>query len=256
MPCITVAPVAFIPAMASMNESAVGSTAGFTSTMPATSGWRAASHAVMVPPIDSPATTMLRQRLCRSENAASAAPDQSSHRVSSMSSTVVPWPGRSGNSTVKPAAAKASASGRIDWQLPVKPCTTSTPSGPPAAEKGSAPGMMEGLASGTAATFRLDVRIFGAERLFPPVIGRWLPLRVLVDAVDGAHRRKALPAARAELGQDDDVHPVVEDGAKLRRAMAQTRVAVDAFRHLDPERDVLPLRVPDPIGNSLRPVRS
>ena len=57
-----------------------------------------------------------------------------------MSSTLVPWPGSSGSSVVKPAAAKASASGRIDCGEPVKPCRTRAPFGPPAAENGSAPG--------------------------------------------------------------------------------------------------------------------
>jgi hypothetical protein len=58
-----------------------------------------------------------------------------------MSSSVVPWPGSRGSSTVNPAAASASARPRIDWGLPVKPCSTSAPIDPPAAEKGSAPAM-------------------------------------------------------------------------------------------------------------------
>ena len=41
-----------------------------------------------------------------------------------------------------PAAARASARGRMDWGLPVKPWRTSTPSRAPSWEKGSAPGMM------------------------------------------------------------------------------------------------------------------
>src|SRR3954468_18612803 len=60
-----------------------------------------------------------------------------------MSSTLVPCPGRSGSDTVWPAAANASASGRIDCGLPVKPWTTSTPTSAfsplPSACQGSAP---------------------------------------------------------------------------------------------------------------------
>ena len=44
---------------------------------------------------------------------------------------------------------------------------------------------------------------------------------------------QALVAARAELGDDDHVDAVVEDGAELRRAVADARVAVDADRHVD-----------------------
>ena len=39
----------------------------------------------------------------------------------------VPWPGSSGISTAYPRAARSSAHGRIEAGLPVKPCTTSTP---------------------------------------------------------------------------------------------------------------------------------
>ena len=61
--------------------------------------------------MDSPATTTRSHRAARAWKWASAAADQSAHRVGSMSSTAVPWPGSSGSSTVKPAAAQASASG-------------------------------------------------------------------------------------------------------------------------------------------------
>ncbi len=53
---------------------------------------------------------------------------------------LVPCPGRRGSSTLKPASAKASASGRIELGLPVKPWSRRTPCGPFQAEKGSASG--------------------------------------------------------------------------------------------------------------------
>ena len=55
------------------------------------------------------------------------APDQSAQPVSIMSSTDVPCPGRSGNSTAYPAPCKAFASPRRDCGLPVKPWITSAP---------------------------------------------------------------------------------------------------------------------------------
>ena len=76
------------------------------------------------------------------------AADQFAQPVSSMSSMAVPWPGRSGNSTVNPASASASASPRIDCGLPVKPCNTSAPRVSPLAEYGSAPGIMEAATVG------------------------------------------------------------------------------------------------------------
>jgi hypothetical protein len=74
--------------------------AGLTHTMPAISGCRVASHTVSVPPIDRPATTTRSHRAARASYAASAAADQSAQPVAIMSSTVVPWPGSSGSSTV------------------------------------------------------------------------------------------------------------------------------------------------------------
>src|SRR5438094_6380307 len=153
-----------------------------------------------------------------------------------MSSTVVPCPGRRGSSTAKPAAANACASPRIDCGLPVKPWTTSAPRGPPVAEKGSAPARTAGSAVSV-------IGIFLAIGVLPPVLGCGGGLGVLVDAVDGTHGQ-ALAAARAQLGDDDDVHPVVEDGAELGRAVAQTGIAVDALGHLDAQCGQLPLRVP------------
>src|SRR5438552_11673036 len=148
-----------------------------------------------------------------------------------MSSADVPCPGSSGSSVANPAAANACASPRIDCGHPVKPCTTRAPCGPPAAENGSAPGSTS------------VIRVLRAERVLPPVVGRRVPVGVGNDAVDRAHGRQALLAPRAELGEDDHVDAVVEDGAELRRAVAQARVAVDADRHVDLERGVLPLLV-------------
>ena len=74
-----------------------------------------------------PPTTMRSARSARRWYAASTSPVQSAQRVVSMSSTVVPWPGRRGSSTWKPAPATASASPRIDDGLPVKPWSASTP---------------------------------------------------------------------------------------------------------------------------------
>src|SRR5438132_13868497 len=116
-----------------------------------------------------------------------------------MSSTDVPWPGSSGSSVANPAAANACASPRIDCGQPVKPCTTSAPCGPPGAENGSAPGSTS------------VIRVLRAERVLPPVPGRGLPVGVGDDAVDRADGREALLAARAQLREDDDVDPVVED---------------------------------------------
>src|SRR5581483_5092548 len=230
-----------IPCSISRNDSAGGSAAALTSTMPAISGWFSASHSVRVPPIDRPATTTLSQRVARSRYAASAVDDQSLQSVSSMSSMCVPWPGSRGSSTANPAAAKASARPRIDWGHPVKPCTTRAPLGPPGAENGSAPDRT-GCCSG--------IGILRREGLGPPVLGRGRRLRVLVDAVDRTHGH-AFAAARAELGDDDHVDPVVENGAELVGAVADAGVAVDALRHLDAQGGQLPLRVALPELDSL-----
>ena len=57
-----------------------------------------------------------------------------------MSSTVVPWPGRRGSSTAKPAAANASATPRIELGLPVKPWRHERAGRAAVADQGSAPG--------------------------------------------------------------------------------------------------------------------
>ena len=77
---------------------------------------------------DDPAPT---RAVSRSKPSATS-PDQSLHRVPSISSTVVPWPGSRGSSTSYPAPANASAMLRTEAGVPVNPCTTSTPLGEPA----------------------------------------------------------------------------------------------------------------------------
>ena len=57
---------------------------------------------------------------------------QSSQVVMFMSCHRVPCPGRRGRATVRPASASASAHGRMDCGLPVKPWHISAPTGPPA----------------------------------------------------------------------------------------------------------------------------
>src|SRR5581483_2598884 len=152
--------------------------------------------------------------------------------VSSMSSMAVPCPGRRGSSTAKPAAANASARPRIDCGLPVNPWTTRAPWGPPGAEKGSAP----------ASTACSGIRVLRREGLGPPVVRCRSGSGILVDAVDRAHGH-ALAAARTELGDDDDVDAVVEDGTEMVGTVADARVAIDALRHLDTKRGQLPFRV-------------
>src|SRR4029079_608168 len=78
------------------------------------------------------------------------------------------------------------------------------------------------------------------------------PVGIGIDAVDRA-RGQALVAAAAELGDDHDVGAVVEDRTELRGAVTQARVTVDALRHLDAHRRVLPLRVALVISDALAP---
>src|SRR5947209_5023773 len=228
-------PLSRMPCSISRNDSAGGSAAAFTRTIPAISGWCSASHNVSVPPIDRPPTTTLSQRSASSVYAASALADQSAQDVSSMSSMAVPWPGSRGSSIAKPAPAKAWARPRIDCGQPVKPWSTRAPCGPPGAEKGSASG----------STGYSGIGVLRREGLGPPVLGRGRRLRVLVDAVDWADGH-ALAAARAQLRNDDHIDAVIEDGAELVGAVTDAGVAVDAFRHLDAQRGQLPLRVAFP----------
>lgn len=93
------------------------------------------------------------------------------------------------------------------------------------------------------------------QGLPPPGLGRRRPVRVLVDAVDRAGV-DALAATRAQLRDDDHVDAVVEDRAELGRTVPETRVAVDALRHLDTQRRVLPFRVPLPRFQTFRSCRS
>src|SRR3954466_9959398 len=78
------------------------------------------------------------------------------------------------------------------------------------------------------------VRVVVGQGFLPPVRGHrpGLPVGERVDAVDGAGRQ-ALVAATAQLGDDDDVGSMVEDGAELWRTVTQARIAVDALEHLD-----------------------
>src|SRR5262245_43261037 len=75
---------------------------------------------------------MCSTRVVSRSTARSTSPLQSAQSVLSMSSTVVPCPGRRGSSTSKPVDAIASAIPRTDDGVPVNPCTTSTPTVDPA----------------------------------------------------------------------------------------------------------------------------
>ena len=101
------------------------------------------------------------------------------------------------------------------------------------------------------------VRVIGAEWVFPPLrlVPLLLPVGEGVDAVDRADG-KALVAPAAQFGNDDDVDSVVEDRAEVRRAVAQTGIAVDALEHLDAQWRVLPLRVSGPVLDPFVPGRA
>ncbi len=88
-------------------------------------------------------------------------------------------------------------------------------------------------------------------RQTPPIIrgGRWR--RVWVDAVHGA-RRQAFVAARAQFRDNDHIGAVIEDRPELGRAVPQTRIAVDALTHFDPQCGIAPLRVAGTVLYSLR----
>jgi len=78
--------------------------------------------------------------------------------------------------------------------------------------------------------------------LLPPRLWRRLPFRVGMNAVDWANRQ-ALVAGRAQLGDDDHVYSVVEDGPQRLWASPQAGVAINANAHVDLQRGVLPERV-------------
>ena len=93
--------------------------------------------------MDRPVTKTCSQVPLSSAKASSAAPYQSCQPVRPRSCQVVPCPGSRGARTVRPAAARYSAHGRTVRGLPVKPWQTRTPTGPPPAAYGSAPGWTE-----------------------------------------------------------------------------------------------------------------
>ncbi len=134
MPGATSSPPSIIASTNDTVPSSGGDSKGLTTARAAISGWRWASQTPSVPPMERPTTTTASLRAASSVYADSAAPDQSSHRVSSMSTMSVPWPGSNGISTVNPASASAKARPRIDCGLPVKPCRTNAPRPSPTAE--------------------------------------------------------------------------------------------------------------------------
>src|SRR6056297_1017168 len=230
-------------------SSACGMVAGLMQTRPATSANSKPDHRVRAPPMLSPTTTICSTRCASRPCAARTSAAQSVQRVVSMSSIVVPWPGRRGISTWYPRAAIASAMPRIDDGFPVKPWMTSTPvSLEPSLDIGSA----SGRTAGEVMAAKLAVRVVGSVRLVPPVVGdrSGPPVGIGVDAVDRAHRQ-ALVAAAAQLRKDDHIGAVVEDRTEVRWAVAQARVAVDALVHLDTKRHVLPLLVAGAGGDAL-----
>src|SRR4051794_24635317 len=123
------------------------SSAGFTSSRPATSSGRtSASRVARVPPIDRPATKTRSQTAASSSKAVSTAVVHWSCALALQSCQRVPWPGSSGHRTAKPSAARCSPHGRMLIGVPVNPCTSRTPvrpSGPspPGKANGSAPGI-------------------------------------------------------------------------------------------------------------------
>ena len=126
---------------ASTNSRVSGASDGFTTTRPLTlAPWVSASRNARQAPIEMPVTKTCSHRPLSSVKACSAVAYQSRDPVVARSCQVVPCPGSLGARTVSPAAARCSAHGRTVRGLPVKPCRTRTPTGPPSAENGSAPG--------------------------------------------------------------------------------------------------------------------
>ena len=97
----------------------------------------------------------------------------------------------------------------------------------------------------------LFIGVVGAERMDPPRLLSRAPLCIHDDAVHWADWWQAFATSAAELRDDDDIHTVVKDRPKLRRAGTQTGVAVDAGLHIDAQRSRLPLRVTSPRLNPL-----
>src|SRR6476646_6037605 len=120
---------------------------GLTRTSPAISSpCSSASRIASVPPIDRPITKTSSHRSRSRARCRSISAYQSSQWVRLASATVVPWPGRRGSSTLRPASARYCAQSRRLCGLPVKPCTSSAPVGPPSWRNGSAPGISGMLA--------------------------------------------------------------------------------------------------------------
>jgi len=91
--------------------------------------------------MDRPNTKACSHRLASLPNAGRLPRRTSRHyRSRARSCQVVPCPGSRGRLTVKPRAARSSASRAATAGLPVKPWQSSTPTGPPEWSKGSAPG--------------------------------------------------------------------------------------------------------------------
>src|SRR6516225_8885269 len=129
---------------ASRKSRVSGASEGLTTTRPLTLGpCVCASRNARQAPMERPVTKTRSHSPLSSVKALSAAPYQSCHPVCARSCQVVPCPGRSGAHTVRPAAARYSAHGRTVRGLPVKPWQTSTPTDPPSAANGSAPGWTE-----------------------------------------------------------------------------------------------------------------
>src|SRR3712207_6437616 len=139
------------------------SSEGLTTTRPATSGRSSASRTATVPPIDRPATNTWSHSAARASKASSAAATQASSSTWLQSCQRVPCPGRRGQRTAKPSAARCSPQGRMLMGVPVNPCTSSTPvrppgPSPPGKANGSAPGMTAVGAVGSATELLLGVR--------------------------------------------------------------------------------------------------
>ena len=88
------------------------------------------------------------------------------------------------------------------------------------------------------------VGVISAQGFVPPIFWRGLPL-TSGKRIDAIHRTgfKTLVAARAQLGENDDVDAVVENGTKVRRASSQAGVATYALRHIYEHRRVGPFCV-------------